>query len=354
MSPDMTGGVLWLLEQIGARGFVENLLPGDIEILIIQLILGLVLVSVLAGVIALVTYYKRKFFGDGSVRVGPNRMGPFGFFVFIADGLKLIQKEDIINRDADRWVFNAGPVVMVTATMMAFTVIPFSYNLTFSDMDVGLVYLFAVSEISLIGLIMAGYGSNNKWATLSMLRAVLQVVSYEITLIIAALAVVMVAGTLNLHEIVLAQSGAYFGILPKWFIFTQPIAFVLFTIAMFAEIMRNPFDLPEAESELVAGYFTEYSGFKYGLIMFAEFGHMLLAATILTTIFLGGWLGPSFLPGIVWFGLKTYLVIVFIFVMRLVHPRVRPDQMLQLGWKGLLEISFLNLILTGIVMAVVA
>lgn len=352
-SPDMTEGVLWLLELIGARGFVEELFPGQLEIILIQLVLGLILVSVLAGAIALITYYKRKFFGDAAVRPGPNRLGPFGFLVWIADGIKLVQKEDIVNRDADRWVFNAGPVVMVTATLMTFAVIPFSYELVFSNMDVGLVYLFAVSELSLLGLIMAGYGSNNKWATISMLRAVLQVMTYEITLIIAALTVVMVAGTLNLHELVLAQSGAYFGVVPKWFIFTQPVAFVLFTISMFAEIMRNPFDLPEAESELVAGYFTEYSGFKFALIFFAEFGHILLAACIVTTVFLGGWLGPAFLPGVAWFAIKVWLVVVFIFVMRLTHPRVRPDQLLQVGWKGLLELSFVNLILTGVVMAVV-
>jgi len=337
-------------------GAVMDLLGLSLEglpLLALQLLIGLVLLVGVVLIIALITYYKRKFFGDVAVRAGPNRVGPMGLIVWVADGIKLLQKEDIINRDADRWVFNVAPVVMVTATLMAFAVIPFSFTLVFSNMDVGLVYVFAVSELSLIGLIMAGYGSNNKWATISMLRGVLQVVSYEITLIIAALAVVMMAGTLNLHEIVQAQTGTYLGIVPKWFIFTQPIAFVLFLIAMMAEIMRNPFDLPEAESELVAGYFTEYSGFKFALIYFAEFGHIFLATCMVTTLFLGGWSGPV-LPGVVWFLIKAYLVLVLIFLMRLTHPRVRPDQMLQVGWKGLLELSFVNLILTGVVMAVIA
>ncbi|MBS1263033.1 MAG: NADH-quinone oxidoreductase subunit H [Methanonatronarchaeales archaeon] len=337
-----------LLNALGIYG-LEGL-----PLLVAQVAVGAILAAVIILVIALVTYYKRKFMGDAAVRIGPNRTGPFGILIWVADAIKLIQKEDIVHRDADPWVFNAGPIVMVTATVMTFAVVPFGYGLVFSNMDVGLVYLFAISELSLLGVIMAGYGSNNKWATISTLRAVLQTISYEITLIIAALGVVMVAGTFNLHEIVLAQEGTFFGILPRWFVFTQPVAFVLFTVAMFGEIMRNPFDLPEAESELVAGYYTEYSGFKFALIFFAEFGHMVLATFVLTTIFLGGWLGPSFLPGVLWFTVKAYFVLLLIFVMRMTHPRVRPDQMLQLGWKGLLELSFVNLVLTGVVLAVVA
>lgn len=346
------------MSAVGALvGFAERVLFSHepFYLLIKQGILAVVLALLVLAVAGFLAYYKRKYLGDACFRIGPNRVGPFGIFTILCDAAKMLAKEDIVNEEADRWTFNIAPVALFGVVLLPFVVIPFSKWLVFSDMDVGLIYLYAVAGLSLIPVMMAGYGSNNKWATISMLRGVGQMISYEIPLVVSALAVALAAGTLNLNSIVMAQQGTLAGFLPKWFIFTQPLGFVVFTVALVAEIMRNPFDLVEAESELVAGYMTEYSAFKFGLVFMGEFVHILVASSLLTTLFLGGWLGPAFLPGVVWFLIKAVIVVNVVYLLnRVTHPRVRPDQLIHVGWKGLLVVAFFNLVLTAGVMAVVS
>ncbi len=299
--------------------------------------IGALLASLTLAVMSMI-YLERRVIALMQSRVGPNRVGPEGLLQPLADVLKLLGKEDIIPAGADRVVFSLAPLVMVVSALLAYAVIPFSEGLVLTDLNIGLVYVLAVGSLSTIGVLMAGWGSNNKFALLGAMRAAAQIVSYEVPLVLSVVGVVLLTGSLSLTRIVEAQT------VP--FLLLQPLGFLVFLTASLAELNRTPFDLLEAESEIIAGYHTEYSGIRFALFFLAEYLNTLTAAALATTLFLGGWRGPL-LPPWLWFILKVYLVFFVIMWLRGTLPRVRIDQMLGLAWKILVPLALLNILLTS-------
>lgn len=299
---------------------------------------------------------KRKITAAFTDRVAVNRVGPFGLLIIIADAVRMLSKELIIPDGVDRPAFDLAPLVLVASALLGFAVIPMGNGIQLADPEVGLAFLFAVASIASVSLVMAGYASNNKYSMLGGLRAVAQNVAYEIPLVITAMSVVLFAGTLQTSGIVSAQTEALVTIagvsIPSWYAFVNPFAFVLFIAANMAEVGRNPFDVPEAPTEIVAGYQTEYSSVYFVLMYLGEFIHIFLGGAILATVFLGGPAGPV-LPGIVWFTIKIWAFFLFTQWARSALPRVRIDQLIEIGWKGLLELSFVNLILTAVIVGVI-
>ncbi len=298
-----------------------------------------VIIVVLAALILILL--ERKIAGWTSQRTGPNRLGPRGWFQTIADALKLMGKEDITPAGADKFIFKIAPMIIFSLPMMTLAVIPYGKGMAPLDLDLGIFYFVAISSISTLAFIMAGWGSNNKYSLLGAMRAVAQMVSYEIPLLFSLLGVVMITQSFNLGVIVEAQAG-----LP--FIVLQPLAFGIFLIAGLAELNRAPFDLVEADQEVVAGPFTEYTGLRWGLFFLGEYGNMTALAALGATVFLGGWQGPIFLPGFVWFFMKTGVIIFFMMWVRWTFPRIRIDHLMHLAWKVLLPLSILNILLTGL------
>ncbi|MBI2874916.1 MAG: NADH-quinone oxidoreductase subunit NuoH [Firmicutes bacterium] len=304
-------------------------------------ILHFILLSVL-----FLVWLERKVCARFQNRLGPMRVGrPHGWLQTLADVLKLLVKEDIIPESADRWLFRLAPVLVFVPSMMLFVVIPFGPGMAVYSLDVGLLYLVAVTSISVLGLIMAGWGSNNKWSVLAAMRTAAEVITYEVPLALAVLGVAMLAGSLNLERIVEAQAGG------RWFILVQPLGFVVYLIAMTAELRRTPFDLSEAESELVAGYNVEYSAMRWSFFMLAEFGALVGFSGVAVTLYLGGWHGP-WLPPVAWFLLKTFGLILFIMWVRWTLPRIRIDQLMDLGWKFLIPVALVNIAVTGVYLVV--
>lgn len=299
---------------------------------------------------------KRKITAAFTDRVAVNRVGPFGLLIIVADAVRMLSKELIIPDGADRPAFDLAPLVLVASALLGFAVIPMGNGIQLADPEVGLAFLFAVASIASVSLVMAGYASNNKYSMLGGLRAVAQNVAYEIPLVITAMSVVLFAGTLQTSGIVSAQTEALVTVagvsIPSWYAFVNPFAFVLFIAANMAEVGRNPFDVPEAPTEIVAGYQTEYSSVYFVLMYLGEFIHIFLGGAIIATVFLGGPAGPV-LPGIVWFTIKIWAFYLFTQWCRSALPRVRIDQLIEIGWKGLLELSFVNLILTAIIVGVI-
>ena len=306
---------------------------------------------------------KRKITAAFTDRIAVNRVGPFGLLIIVADAVRLLGKELIIPEGVDRPAFDIAPVLMASSALLGFAVIPmgslFGVNIQLADPESGLAYVFAVSSIASLGLITAGYSSGNKYALLGGLRAVAQNIAYEIPLVVTAISVVLFTGTLQMGEIVAAQTEPLVTIagvtIPSWFAFVNPFAFVLFLVANLAEVGRNPFDTPEAPTEIVAGYQTEYSSVYFVLIYLAEFLHIFLGGAIIATLFLGGPAGPGAESiGFVWFVVKIWAVFFFTQWLRSAIPRVRIDQMIEIGWKGLLVLSFANLVLTAVIVGVIA
>ena len=299
-------------------------------------------VIIIAFVLLLVMGYiwiERRGMARMQARLGPNRAGPFGLLQPVADSLKVLIKEDLVPANADKIVHWLAPVVAFAPALMIFAVVPFQDGALLVDLNIGILYVVAISSVSTVGIFMAGWGSNNKYSLLGAMRSVAAVVSYEIPLILAIIGVVLIAGSLSLNDIVLAQN------IP--FILLQPLGFLLFFIAGCAEINRSPFDLMEADSELVAGFHTEYSGMKFGLFYLTEYTEALAISAIITTLFLGGWRGPM-LPPWLWFLLKVILVFFVMVWTRTTFPRVRIDQLMALAWKFLLPLALINLIITAI------
>lgn len=298
---------------------------------------------------------KRKITAAFTDRIAVNRIGPFGLLIIPASSVQLLAKELIIPEGVDRPAYDLAPLVIASSAMLGFAVIPMGNGIHLADPETGLVLVFAIASIASLGLATAGYASNNKYSMLGGLRAVAQNIAYEIPLIVTAASVVIFAGTLQMSEIVAAQAqplATVAGIgIPSWYAFVNPFAFVLFMAANMAEVGRNPFDVPEAPTEIVAGYQTEYSSVYFVLIYLGEFLHIFLGAAIVTTIFLGGPAGPV-LPGIVWFIIKIWAIFLFTQWARSALPRVRIDQLLEIGWKGMLVLSFANLVLTAIIVGV--
>src|SRR6056297_3221878 len=305
---------------------------------------------------ALVIWAKRKITAAFTDRIAINRVGPFGLLIIIADAVRLLSKELIIPEDADRPAYDLAPLVLASSALLGFAVIPMGNGIQVADPETGLAYVFAVASIASIGLVMAGYASNNKYSFLGSMRAVAQNLAYEIPLVLTGASVVIFAGTLQMSEIVAAQTETLFSIgglaIPSWYAFVNPFAFVLFMVANLAEVGRNPFDIPEAPTEIVAGYQTEYSSVYFVLIYLGEFLHIFLGGAIAATLFLGGPAGPV-LPGFVWFTIKIWAFFLFTQWARSAVPRVRIDQLIEIGWKGMLVLSFVNLLLTALLVGVI-
>jgi NADH-quinone oxidoreductase subunit H len=296
--------------------------------------------------IAYFTYAERKVLAYSQLRKGPNVVGPMGLFQPIADGLKLLMKETVIPSGANRIVFVAAPMVTFTLALAAWAVIPFGAGIVISNINAGILYLFAISSLSVYGIIMAGWASNSRYAFLGALRSAAQMVSYEVSIGFVLVTVLLCAGSLNLSDIVMAQRHVWF-VIPL-----LPMA-VVFFISGLAETNRAPFDLPEGESELVAGYFVEYSAMTFALFFLGEYGNMIMVSAMTAILFLGGWLAPfgvapfTWVPGIIWFLAKTALMMFVILWVRATFPRFRYDQLMRLGWKVFLPFSLFWLVLTA-------
>lgn len=328
---------------------VEDLLhsqPGILNFGIFFL-LAVVLLLVILGFVTYAILAERKVMGFMQLRQGPNQVGGrWGLLQTVADVLKLLLKEDTIPKLADKPLFIIAPVIAFAPSFMVMATIPFTDKLQFADISVGLLYYIAISGLTTIGMVTGGWASNNKYALLGGMRAAAQMISYEIPLVMSVLGIILLTGSLNLNEIVAAQENV-------WFILLQPVAFIVFFIASVAELNRIPFDLPESENELVAGFTTEYSGFRWAMFMLAEYVYMFAMASLTTVLFLGGWLPLfsflDFIPGAVWFALKFTAVIFVLIWFRSTFPRIRADQLMEFGWKVLLPVALANIFLTAII-----
>ncbi len=317
--------------------------------------LGLMLVN---GVVLI--YMLRKVLGHLHLRLGPVHVGPKGLVQTTADVLKLLSKEDVTPNGVDRWMYVLAPVIVFIPSLMAYAAIPFSETLRITRLETGLLYTFAVLSLVPLGVIMAGWASANKYSLIGGLRAAAQQVAYEVPLLLSVLPVVMIVGSLDLAEIVAFQTGVWLGFIPRWFIILLLPSFVIFLIAALCELNQTPFDMSEAESELVAGFATEYSSMKFGLIFLSEFSNSFVISALAVTLFFGGWTLP-FVPELlvapiapVIFVLKTYIGIFVLMWIRGTLPRVRIDQLMNLGWKWLIPISLAWIMLVGVVVKLAA
>jgi NADH-quinone oxidoreductase subunit H len=303
----------------------------------------LIIVGVLAVLLSLaagLTFIERRLLGLWQDRYGPNRVGPFGLFQVLADMIKLFFKEDWVPPFADKVVFVLAPCIILTTVLLVFAVIPFTSTIFVVDLNIGLLFFLGMSSLGVYSLVLGAWSSNSKYSLVGGLRGAAQMMSYEVFMGLSAMGVVMLAGSFSLRDIVLAQRQI-------WFFIPQILGFITFFIAGIAETHRLPFDLPEAESELIAGYHAEYSGMKFGMYFVGEYLGVTLISALTVTLFFGGWLGPAFLPPILWFWLKTGAFITLFILMRAALPRPRYDQLMAVGWKVLLPLTLLNLLVTG-------
>lgn len=316
---------------------------------------SVLLVVILLTVFAHIMLFERKFLGYFQLRQGPNRTGPWGLFQPIADALKLAFKEDIIPHDADRLVYQLAPATSLFVALAAYASIPVgppvqlfgqSVELSILNANAGVLVLLATTSLGVYGIALGGWASQNKYSLLGALRSTAQMISYELALGMSLVGVLVMAGSLNLYEIVAAQERV-------WYVLLNPIGFIVFFISAIAEVNRVPFDLPEAETELVSGYNTEFSGMRFAMYYMAEYVNMITMCSLVTLLYLGGWHGPSFipLPPVLWFIVKV-LLLIFVFIwMRATLPRLRYDRLMNLGWKVLLPLAVLNLVVTAVVVA---
>ncbi|GAB1537505.1 NADH-quinone oxidoreductase subunit NuoH [Scytonema sp. NUACC21] len=350
--------------------FIQSLMDlglsaGAAKAIWMPLPMGLMIIGATVGVLVCV-WLERKISAAAQQRIGPEYIGPFGLLAPVADGLKLVFKEDVVPAKSDALLFTLGPIIVTIPVFLSYLIVPFGQNLVITNVGLGVFLWIALSSIAPIGLLMAGYSSNNKYSLLGGLRAAAQSISYEIPLALAVLAIAMMSNSLSTIDIVNQQSG--YGIL-GWNVWRQPVGFIIFWIAALAECERLPFDLPEAEEELVAGYQTEYSGMKFGLFYLSSYVNLVLSALLVAVLYLGGWDFPIPLNLIAsWFGvselnpilqvvtaalgitmtvLKAYFLVFLAILVRWTVPRVRIDQLLDLGWKFLLPVGLVNLLLTA-------
>lgn len=315
-----------------------------LNLLILVIVAAIVLVILLVFVMYAL-YGERKVLGAIQLRNGPNRVGYKGLLQSEADVFKLLIKEDIIPKKVDKFLFYLAPMVAFAPAFAIIAIIPFSENLYFANSNVGLLYYGALSSLTITGILLAGWSSNNKYAIMGGMRSVAHMVSYEVPLILSFLGIILMSGSLNLIDIVHAQQEGMWNIGPQF------IGFIVFVIAGNAELNRTPFDLPEAENELVAGYFVEYSGFRWAFFMLTEYSYIFALSSIMTVLFLGGWdapFGMYFIPGIVWFILKFLLFVFYLFWIRATFPRVRIDQLMGFAWKVLIPLALFNVLLTAV------
>jgi NADH-quinone oxidoreductase subunit H len=343
------------------RGQLEpalaSVLPGWLVALILAVLGGSIIVAVVPGLVMGQVYLERKILARAQDRIGPNRVGPMGLLQPVADALKLLTKEDILPLRADKILFTLAPLLVLGPSLLVWAVIPFGPGLVVGNVNVAVLFIVAFASVPTIGFIMAGWSSNNKYSLLGGMRAVAQFISYEIPGVLALITPVMLAGTLSLNGIVLAQvSQSLPGLpfLPNWYIFYLPfgpLAFFLFIVAGLAETNRTPFDLVEAESELGAGFHTEYSGMRFALFFLAEYANMFAVSLVATCLFLGGWQGPI-LPPFLWMIVKAQILVIIMMWIRGTLPRLRYDQLMNYAWKVLLPLSIANVGLTGAGVAV--
>jgi NADH-quinone oxidoreductase subunit H len=327
--------------------------PAVLQPILSSLVSAIAILTVFALLFAITTVLERKGLGRIQNRYGPNRVGPFGFLQPIADGIKSLTKEDIVPQTADKAVHLLAPLVLVLAAFSLYAVLPVGRNMVLANLDAGVLFFFAVSSVMELTIFMAGWSSRNKYSLLGAMRAIAQMISYEVPLILASVTAIMAAGSLSTVTIVEKQAG-YTGILPHWFVFTPWgfAGFVLFMIAATAESNRSPFDLPEGESEIIAGYYTEYSGFKFALFFLGEYLGMFAISGLGITLFLGGWTAPlSFLtwvPSYLWFFAKLLAMIVMFIWVRGTLPRLRMDQLMNFAWRFMLPMALVNLVTAGV------
>ncbi|MCH5373235.1 MAG: NADH-quinone oxidoreductase subunit NuoH [Planctomycetes bacterium] len=305
-----------------------------------MLIIALVLLATLSVAGGLI-WLERRLLGLWQDRLGPNRVGPFGVLQVVADMIKLFTKEDWIPPFADKPVFILAPAILVITTLMSFAVIEFAPGLVVADLNVGLLFFLAMSSMGVYSVVLGGWASNNKYSLLGGLRAAGQMLGYEVFMGLSLMGVVMLAGSFRLSRIVESQQGL-------WFCIPQVLGLAVFTVAGLAETRRLPFDIPEAESELVAGYHAEYSSMKFAMFFLGEYVGITLISALTVALFFGGWLGP-WLPGVVWFGLKTFVLLIGFILARASLPRPRYDQLVSFGWKAMLPLALANLWITGAV-----
>jgi len=333
-------------------------LGGPIGELIAALIAAFIVGNIMLAMTGVAgPWAKRKITAAFTDRYAVDRIGPFGLLTIVTDSVRLLSKELIIPSGADRPSYDIAPIILPASALLGFAVIPMGSGIQLADPEAGLALVFAFASIASVSLVMGGYASNNKYSLMGGLRAVAQNIAYEIPLIVTAMSVVIFAGSLQMSTIVAEQSATLISLggisIPAWYAFVNPFAFVLFLAANMAEIGRNPFDIPEAPTEIVGGYQTEYSSVYFVLFYLGEFLHVFLGGAIMATIFLGGPAGPV-LPGFVWFVIKIWAFFLFTQWARSALPRVRIDQLIEIGWKGMLVLSFANLVLTAIIVGVIA
>lgn len=334
----------------------EYLTSFDFIVLMIKIVL---IFGGVMGALAYLTWIERKIMARVQMRPGPTRVGPFGLLQPIADGLKFLFKEDVIPANANTFLYIAAPVVSLIPALLSFSVIPFGPWLQVTDLSVGLLFIFAITSLGVYGIVLGGWASNSKYPLMGAMRSSAQMISYELSLTLSVVGVLMIANTLSLAQLVASQHGTWFGFIPRWNIFLQPVAFLVYVCSAIAETNRLPFDLAESEQELVAGWHTEYSSLKFAMFMLAEYANMVTVSALATIMFLGGWGGPRFGPNWLqaalptfWFVLKIFAFIFFYVLLRSTIPRFRYDQLMKFGWKVLLPLSLANILITSFIVAV--
>jgi len=332
----------WLHELLASVGLPEPWLT-----VVVYFMLGASVFGVLSLIALFLVWWERKIAAHMQQRFGPMRHGWHGWYQTVMDAIKLLQKEDVVIESRDKVVFFWAPIICFVAAFTAYVVMPWGDQLIVADLNIGILFVLAITTWTVISLLMAGWGSHNKYALMGGMRSAAQVVSYEVPMAVSVLTVVLFAGSLSMVSIVESQSGWFY----NWFVFRMPfgpIAFLTYLVAGIAEANRTPFDIPEAEQELVAGYNLEYSGMKFAMFFLAEFVNMFTIAAIAVTLFFGGWNGFEFLPSWLWFLGKTLVIVLLMMVIRWTYPRLRVDQLMEFAWKFLVPLTFANLILAGI------
>jgi NADH-quinone oxidoreductase subunit H len=335
---------------------IEYLTSYDFLILMLKIV---IIFGAVMNVVGLLSWVERKMMARVQMRPGPTRVGPFGLFQPLADLIKFVFKEEVVPTNANTFLYIAAPVVSLIPAFLSFAVVPFGPSLQVTDLNVGLLFVFAATSLGVYGIVLGGWASNSKYPLMGAMRSSAQMISYELSLTLSVVGVLMIANTLSLRDIVLAQQSTWLGFIPRWNIFVQPVAFVVFVISGIAETNRLPFDLAESEQELVAGWHTEYSSMKFLMFMMAEYANMIAVASMATVLFLGGWSGPMFGPAllqmvlpIVWFVVKVSALIFFYFLLRSTIPRFRYDQLMKFGWKVLLPLALANVLVTSLIVAI--
>ncbi|MHB1744231.1 MAG: NADH-quinone oxidoreductase subunit NuoH [Acidobacteriaceae bacterium] len=338
---------------VASQHRLVSYLPAEFQSIASAILSVIAIVLVFALLFAVTTVLERKGLGRIQNRYGPNRVGPAGFFQPLADGVKSLTKEDLVPRSADQVVHFMAPVLLVIAAFLAYAVLPVGRNMVLTDMNAGILFFFAVGTLVELAVFMAGWSSRNKYSLLGAMRAIAQMISYEVPLVLASIVVIMAAGSLSTVAIVNMQTG-YSGIWPHWFVLTPWgfAGFNLFMIAATAESNRSPFDLPEGESEIIAGYYIEYSGFKFALFFLGEYLGMFATSGLAITLFLGGWAAPfsflTWIPSYLWFFAKLLLMIVIFIWIRGTLPRLRMDQLMNFAWQFMLPMTLINVFVAGV------